>query len=374
MSFVLNEDEKMLQETARGFLQEHASTKALRALRDENNQIGYCKELWARMAKMGWCGIIIGTDYGGVDMGYSAAGLIMEEIGRNLTASPFLSTAILGTTALNISGTNSQKLEYLPKIAAGKICLAIAIDECARHDPRHVKTKANINGNGFILNGQKRFVICGMGADTIIVSARTEDDKINLFIVDSNTDGVNRQPCRTVDSHVSANIEFNNVQLPGDALLSSTRDCDMAYQNLLNAGRASLAAECYGVAAQAFEITIDYIKNREQLGNSIAVNQGLQHRAAHLYGELEMTEALVRRSLNTLDTQPSQAPIWCVSAKAKATEVVKLSSSEGIQMHGGVGMTDEYDIGLFYKRARAIGEFLGDESFGADEVARLSGY
>lgn len=374
MTFVLTDDEKMLRDSARGFLSEASPVAALRRLRDSGDPVGFSRDLWAHMAEMGWCGVLVPEAHGGVEMGYSAAGLILEEIGRTLTASPYLTTAVMGATALNLSGTEAQKSAWLPRIAAGQTIIALAIDEKARHDPNHIETRARADGNGFRLTGRKRYVVNAMGADVLIVAARTDDNRVNLFLVDPAAAGVHRTARRTVDSHVPADIVFDDVRLTGEALLSGAEDCEAAWRHLLDAGRACQAAECYGVAVQSFETTLDYIKGREQFGVSIATFQGLQHRAAHLYGELELTQSLVRRALTTLDTQPSQAPLWCAAAKAKATRVARFAAAEGIQMHGGVGMTDEYDIGLYYKRAQAAGEFLGDDSFGAGEVARLSGY
>jgi alkylation response protein AidB-like acyl-CoA dehydrogenase len=374
MSFVLNEDEQMMRDSARGFFGESAPVSALRKLRDDNDPIGFSKDLWASMAEMGFCGVLVPEDHGGVDLGYAAAGLILEEIGRHLTSSPFIASSVLAASAFNLAGTDAQKAEHLPKIASGARIYAFAIDERARHNPEHIETRATKDGNGFRLSGKKRFVAAGTGADMLIVAARTEDDRVNLFLVDPKAAGVSLQAKRTIDSHMPADFTFENVKLDGDALLAGADDPDKTYEQILNAGRACQAAESHGVAVQAFETTLDYLKGREQFGVSIATFQGLQHRAAHLYGELELSQSLVRRALTTLDTQPSQAPLWCMAAKAKATQVSRLATSEGIQMHGGVGMTDEYDIGLYYKRAQAAGEFLGDDHFGAGEVARLSGY
>ena len=374
MSFVFNDDEKMMRDSARGFFGEAAPVSALRKLRDDKDPVGFSRELWSSMAEMGFCGVLVSEDHGGVDLGYAAAGLILEEMGRHLTSSPFLATSVLAASAFNLSGTDAQKAEHLPKIAAGEAVYAFAVDERARHNPAHIETRAAKDGNGFRLSGRKRFVNAGAGADHLIVAARTDDGKVNLFLVDPGADGVSRQARRTVDSHVPADFEFDDVKLDGDALLSGADDPEKAYDQILNAGRACQAAESHGVACQAFDTTLEYVKGREQFGVSVATFQGLQHRAAHLYGELELSQSLVRRALTTLDTQPSQAPLWCVAAKAKATQVSRLAAAEGIQMHGGVGMTDEYDIGLFYKRAQAAGEFLGDDNFGAGEVARLSGY
>jgi len=374
MSFVLNEEEQMLRDSAREFLGRASPVTALRKLRDNADPTGFSRELWASMAEMGWCGVLVAEDHGGVELGYAAAGLILEEAGRVLAASPFLSTSVLGASAFNLAGSEAQKSHWLPKIAAGETVIAFAVDERARHNPDHVETRAVKDGNGFRLSGAKRFVNAGTGADLLIVAARTEDDRINLFLVDPEAAGVTRTPRRTVDSHVPADIVFDDVRLEGDAILSGAQDSEAAYRHILDAGRACQAAESLGVAQKAFDDTIEYISGREQFGKPISSFQGLQHRAAHLYGELELARSLVRRALTTLDTQPAQAPLWCAAAKAKATQVSRLSASEGVQMYGGVGMTDEYDIGLYYKRAQAAGEFLGDDAFNAAQVARLSGY
>lgn len=374
MSFILSEEEQMLRDSAKSFLDQSAPVSALRELRDSNDPIGFSKQLWASMAEMGWCGVSIPEDQGGVEMGYTAAGLLLQEMGRTLTSSPFLATSVLSATALELAGSDAQKSEWLPRIASGESIIGFAIDERARHRPDHIETKATKDGNGFRLNGQKRFVTCGMGADAFIVAAKTEDDQVQLFLVPADADGLTRKGRRTVDSHMPADLNFKDVKLDGDALLDGADDIKIALGHVLDVGRACQAAESLGLAEQAFDITLDYLKEREQFGASIASFQGLQHRAAHLYSELELARTIVIRALRVLDENPSQAPLWCAAAKAKATQVSRLAASEGIQMFGGVGMTDEYDIGLYYKRAQAAGEYLGDDAWGAGRVADLSGY
>ena len=252
--------------------------------------------------------------------------------------------------------------------------IGFAVDERARHNPEHIATTAKKQGNGLVLNGTKRFVANGAAADAIIVVARNDDGAPCLVLVDCHHKGVSRTARRTVDSHLPADFTFDNVQLDGDALLDAAEDTAGAIRHVLDVGRACVAAESLGVAEQAFDVTIDYIKEREQFGVPIASFQGLQHRAAHLLSEIEMARSIVLKALRTLDETPSQAPIWAAAAKAKATAVSRFATSEGIQMFGGVGMTDEYDIGLYYKRAQAAGEFLGDDAWGAGQVAKLSGY
>ncbi|WP_420432340.1 acyl-CoA dehydrogenase family protein [Hyphobacterium sp.] len=374
MTYLLSEEEQMLRDSAKAFLEQKSPVSELRRLRDEGCKDGFRHSVWHEMAEMGWNGILIPEEYGGVDMGYAAAGLILQEMGRTLAATPFLASSVLCATALRLAGTDAQKGAHLPKIAAGEKVYALAVDEKARHDATVIEALARKDGNGFKLSGKKRFVACGNGADMLIVAAKTDDDGIGLFLVDPGTDGVSRTLRRSVDSHAPADIDFDDVKLDGDALLSQTDDGRALLDTVLNAGRACLAAEQLGIAEEAFGRTIDYIKEREQFGQKIGSFQGLQHRAAHLLTEVEMTQSLVMKALRQLDESPSQAPLWIAAAKAKATKVARLAAAEAIQMHGGVGMTDEYEIGFFYKRAQAAGEFLGDDAWGAAQVASMSGY
>ena len=373
MTFVLNDEEQMLRDSARSFLHSSAPVSALRKLRDEDDPLGYSADLWRAMADMGWTGVMIPEDHGGVDMGATAAGLVMLEMGRTLTASPFLSTSVLSATAINLAGSDAQKSAWLPRIAAAETVIGFAVDERARHDPGHIETTATKDGNGFRLSGKKRFVSCGMGADAFIVAAKTEDGATNLFLVDAQAQGLSRTGRRTVDSHMPADIVFDDVKLDGDALMNGADNAQLALDHALDVGRACLAAESLGVGEQAFADTIEYLKGREQFGAPIGAFQGLQHRAAHLLGELELARSLVMKALRTLDEQPSQASMWCAAAKAKTCQVSRLAAAEGIQMFGGVGMTDEYDIGLYYKRAQAAGEHLGDEMWGSGRVAGMLG-
>jgi alkylation response protein AidB-like acyl-CoA dehydrogenase len=374
MTYLLSEEEQMLRDSAKAFLEEKSPVSELRRLRDEGCKDGFRHAVWREMGDMGWNGIVIPEEYGGVDMGYTAAGLILQEMGRTLAATPFLASSILCATALRLGGTEAQKGEHLPKIAAGEKVYALAVDEKARHDANAIETRASKDGNGFKLSGKKRHVVCGNGADMLIVAAKTDGDGIGLFLVDPEADGVSRTLRRSVDSQAPAEIDFDDVKLDGDALLSETEDGRALLDTVLNAGRAGLAAEQLGIAEEAFGRTVDYIKEREQFGQKIGSFQGLQHRAAHLLTEVEMTQSLVFKALRQLDESPSQAPLWIAAAKAKATKVGRLAAAEAIQMHGGVGMTDEYEIGFFYKRAQAAGEFLGDDAWGAAQVATMSGY
>jgi alkylation response protein AidB-like acyl-CoA dehydrogenase len=379
MPMVLNEEQEMLRDAARGFLADHAPVKQLRRLRDEENADGFDRKTWQSMAEMGWAGVIVPEDHDGVAMSYQAAGLIAEEMGRTLTASPYLSTAIMGATALSQFGSAGQKSEWLPRIAAGKALMAVAVDEGRKHAPSTVVTKAERSGNGFKLTGEKTFVADGSVADGLIVSARTEgaeDDEagITLFLVPRDADGVSVAGKSLVDSRNSATVTLGGVELTADAVIG---EVDAGYQPLeqvLNAGRAGLASEMSGSAQACLAQTVSYLKERKQFGKIIGSFQALQHRASHLYAEIELAKSIVMKSLQMLDTAPGMATMMVSAAKAKLGQVAQLSAQEAVQMHGGIGMTDEFDIGFFIKRIRVAESLYGDSNFHTERYARIRGF
>lgn len=374
MGLLLTEDEVMLRDTAEGFFADKAPVTSLRKLRDERDETGFDRSLWAEMAEMGFTGVVIDEDHGGVDMGFLAAGLIAEQMGRNLSASPFLSTAILAATAIREGGSSEQKSEWLPKIAGGEAIIALALDEGPKHNPSGTSATAEKSGNGFKLNGSKAMVVDGHIADALIVAARTsgedgDSEGISLFIVNPKTQGVSTERTIMVDSRNAARIELDNVEVSGDALLGTVDDGMAVLGKVLNVGRAAVAAELLGAGSQAFESTVAYIKERKQFGSIIGEFQALQHRASHLYAELEIARSAVLAALTALDNDDPKAELYCAMAKAKLGSVAKLASQEGVQMHGGVGMTDEYDIGLFMKRIRVLQELFGDAHYHMNQFA-----
>ncbi len=379
MPLVLTEDQEMLRESAAGFLKDEAPVSALRELRDSGSEDGFSRELWAKMAAMGWAGILVPEEYGGADFGMVGAGVVAEEMGKQLTATPYLSSAIMAATALNALGSQAQKEQHLTKIAAGEELFAIAHDERGKHSTLGVALKAERMGNGFRLNGAKTFVADGHVADQIIVSARTsgepgEANGITLFLVDSGTDGLKIEKTAMVDSRNAARIDFNNAEVTADAVLGEIDLGADGLEKILNAGRAGLAAEMAGSAAQAFGMTLSYINERKQFGVAVGSFQTLQHRSAHLYTEIEICKALTLKALQSLDEGAEDAAKLVALAKAKATKVSLLAAQEGVQMHGGMGMTDEFDIGLYLKRAKVAGELLGDSSYHGNRLAEMLGY
>ena len=379
MPLVLTEEQEMLRDSARGFLDEKAPVAALRKLRDTNDETGFDRDLWKEMAEMGWAGILVDEEHGGADFGFVGAGVVAEEMGRTLTASPFLSTSVLAATALKKIAGDAHKQEYLPKIAAGETLFALAVDETRKHGPAKTAMAAEKAGNGFKLSGDKTFVADGHVADKIIVAARSagsagEEDGLTLFLVDAKAKGVSVERTLMVDSRNAARIRFDGVEATGDDVIGEVDGGYAALEGVLNAGRAGLAAEMSGAAQQAFKMTADYLKERKQFGAEIGSFQALQHRAAHLYSEIELMKSAVLKALQDLDAHYGMAGPICTLAKAKAGEVAKLASQEAVQMHGGIGMTDEYDIGFYMKRIRVAQEMFGDTAFHTDRLAQLRGY
>jgi alkylation response protein AidB-like acyl-CoA dehydrogenase len=379
MALVLNDEQTMLRDNARGFLTKNAPIAHLRALRDNRDADGFARALWKNFVEMGWAGILVPQDYGGLGLGHVEAGVVMEELGRTLTPSPFLSTAVLAASAIARAGTDRQKETYLPKIVAGELIATLAVDETAKHHPDKIAMTATRAGSGFKLSGAKTFVIDGHVAKLLIVAARTsgkagDTNGLTLFIVDANAPGVRAERTSTVDTHNAARITFDDVNASADSVLGKIDAAWDVLEGMLNVGRAAVAAEMVGASEEAFGRTVSYLKERKQFGKAIGEFQALQHRAAHLYCELEVTRAAVLKALQTLDDSYDRAGAIVSVAKARAGLSATLAVNEAVQMHGGIGMTDEFDIGLFMKRVRVCQELLGDSNFHADRLARLNRY
>jgi alkylation response protein AidB-like acyl-CoA dehydrogenase len=380
------EDQAMLAETAQQFMgEEGAIAKQLRKWRDLQNSDGSrgCKDgfghdLWKQMAEMGFTGIIVPEADGGLGMGHVEAGIVLEEIGRNLTPSPFLTSSVMAATALAAANEDARG-RWLPGLVAGDSVFAVAIDEGPKHRPERIATKAERSGNGFKLSGKKDFVVHGASADMIVVAARTsgaddDEDGVTLFAVPKDAPGLGHNSVRLVDSSMASHLTLDGVELDGDAVIGEVDGGREVLGRVLDAGRVGAAAEGVGVARGAMDMTIDYLKQRKQFGKLIGEFQALQHRAAHLYSEVEIARAVVIKAQQLLDAGAENASLMASVAKAKVGKAAGLAVKEGVQMHGGIGMTDEYDIGLYMKRDRALAEFMGDVYYHADRVARLSGY
>ena len=375
MPLYLNDEQAMLRDTARDFVAEHAPVKHMRALRDANDATGFSRDLWKQFAEMGFTGILVGEDQGGLGLGHVEAGVVLEEIGRNLSPSPFLSTAVAAVEALK--GT-AQAAKYFPGIVAGETVAALAIDEQAKFRDS-VALTAERSGNGFRLSGTKQFVSHGHVADLIIVAARTagspdDADGVTLFAVDKGAAGLTAEAERLADSSLAARLAFDGVEVTADAVIGEVDAGRDPLDRLLRAGRTGASAELLGVGGGAMDMTVEYLKQRKQFGVLIGSFQALQHRAAHLYAEMEVARAATLRAQQMLDTGADRADEAVSVAKAQAGLATMLSVQEGVQMFGGIGMTDEFDIGFYMKRQRVLAEMFGDANFHADRLARNAGY
>jgi alkylation response protein AidB-like acyl-CoA dehydrogenase len=379
MALVLTEEQEMLRDSARGYLAEHAPVAHLRTVRDGRDATGFSRDLWGGFADMGFAGVLVPEEFGGVGLGHVEAGVLLEEMGRTLTPSPFFATSVLVAGALREAGSAAQQQAHLPRIAAAKLVAALAVDEGAKHRPSRVALSAIRHANGFRLNGSKTFVVDGHVADLIVVAARTaggidERNGVTLFLVDAKTTGLGIERTIMVDSRNAARLTFDNVDVTADAVLGEVDDGARLLDRVLAVGRSGLAAELIGCGAEVFGRTVDYLKERKQFGRLIGEFQALQHRAAQAYVDLEIARSAVLKALQTLDQSAEQAGPIAALAKAKAGQAAKLASQEAVQMHGGMGMTDDLDIGLFMKRIRVAQELFGDAQFHADQLARLRGY
>ncbi len=379
MSLVLTSEQTMLRDSTRSLLVKSAPISHLRRLRDERDPVGFSRPLWKEFAALGLPGILVPQQYGGMGLGHVEAGIVMEELGHTLAPSPFLSTAVLAATAIARGENEAQKQEYLERIVAGDLIATVAIDETGKHRPEKIALSAARSENGFVLNGAKTMVLDGHVADLLIVAARTagtpgEIRGITLFLVNGGSGGPRAERTVMVDSHNAARLTFDNLKVPGSAVLGTVDGGWTLLDGVLNAGRAATAAEMAGASEEAFARTVAYLKERRQFGRLIGEFQALQHRAAHLYCELEVTRAAILKAQQALDESFDKAGPIVAMAKARAGKSATLAVQEGVQMHGGIGMTDEFDIGLFMKRVRVMQELFGDSNFHADRLARLGHY
>jgi alkylation response protein AidB-like acyl-CoA dehydrogenase len=376
---VLTEEQSLLKDSARTWTQEKSPVSAFRKMRDSGAPLGYDPAAFAEMAEMGWTGVIIPEEYGGSDFGYLGLGLILEETGRTLTASPILASSLAAASAVILGGSAAQKQAWLPKIAAGEIVATLAVDEGPHHAPAKVVLTAKKSGGGWTLDGAKTFVLEGMAAGLYVVSARTSgggDDAegISLFLVPADAKGVTRHALKLADSRGAANVTFSGVEVGAEALLGEEGKGAPLLEKTLDRARAGLAAEMLGSASQAFETTLDYLKTRVQFGQVIGSFQALQHRAAKMFTDLELSRSCVEAALAAIDNDSPDVPELVSLAKAKMGDTLHLVSNEMVQMHGGIGMTDAHDAGLYLKRARAQETTFGGQAYHRDRYARLQGF
>lgn len=379
MALVLNEEQNMLKDAAAGFLAEKATVAHQRALRDSGDAQGFDSAVWQEMAQMGWAGIAIDEEFGGLGYGYTGLGLVLEQMGRHLSASPLQSTVLIGATVIAQLATQAQKEQWLPSIAAGEQLVSLALQEGAHHAPWDVTLSAQKSGDTYLLNGSKRMVLDCSSASAFIVVARTagatgDEAGLSAFIVAADTPGLVCEQRSLVDSRNVGVITLTDVAVDAQHLLGSEGEAAQGLGRALDIANIGLSAELLGLSVEAFTRTVDYLKERKQFGRVIGSFQGLQHRAAELFAELELCRSLVLQSLQAIDSAADDLPMRASATKAKLCQIAQITTNEAIQMHGGIGMTDEHEIGFFIKRARVAQHTLGDYNYHLDRYALLAGF
>lgn len=364
MALVLTEEQQLLKDTVRDFFKEKAPVSQLRALRDRDDETGYEPAVWQEMADLGLAGLMVDEENGGTDFGAVGAGIAAAEMGRNLSASPFFASAVAAAVLIRKAGSAEQKANWLPKMASGEMVATVAVDEGVRHAPERLK----MNGDAGTLSGLKAFVPDGHVADLILVVAKSGDG-MGAFAVERGASGLITDRTVMADSRNWAKLTFDKT--PCEALPGGN---DETITAALDTARAVLASELVGMADECLEVTTAYLRERKQFGVEIGRFQALQHRASHLYSEIEVARSATLAAQQAADAGDPKLPILASVAKAKASQAAELATNEAIQMHGGIGMTDEYDIGFYIKRARAVQQLYGDYGYHADRFARLNGY
>ena len=379
MALVLNEEQVMLKDAAAGFLAEKATVAQLRALRDEASEQGYDEGVWREMAEMGWAGIAIPEEFGGLGYGYTGLGLVLEQAGRHLSASPLQSTVLIAATLVMELGDHEQKERLLPAIAAGDKLVTLALQEGPHHAPEQVAATAEADGEDWVVSGCKVLVLDAHVADAFIVIARSagaagDTDGLCAFLVDAGAEGLSVERRSLVDSRNAGVISLEQLRVPAGNLLGEAGQAWAGLNRALDIANIGLASELLGLSAEAFERTVGYLQERKQFGRVIGSFQGLQHRAAELFAELELARSIVLKALQAIDAGEQDLSLLASAAKAKLCQVAQQATNEGIQMHGGIGMTDEHEIGFFIKRARVAQHTFGDYNYHLDRFALLNGF
>jgi alkylation response protein AidB-like acyl-CoA dehydrogenase len=375
----LTQEQTLIREQAKSWMTEQYPVRKFREMRDSGNPLGFSQDTWQGMIDMGWSGILVPEQYGGSGLGYQTFGLVLEETGRQLTASPLFASAYAGATALLVSGSDQQKQDHLPHIVDGSHIMTLAIDEGPRHAPLQTALRAERKGAGFVLNGTKTFVHEGLAATHLIVAARTagsvgDDHGLTMLIVRADSDGIARNRLSTADSRGYANIGFDHVEVPADAALGEIDAGYASMDAILDRCRAGIAAEMLGTASQAFDMTLEYLKTRVQFGQVIGSFQALGHRAADLFSAMELSRSCMEAALQAIDGDADNIAELCSLSKARTGEFLHEMSNQLIQVHGGIGMTDEFDAGFYLKRARVLETAFGNQAFHRDRYATLLGF
>jgi alkylation response protein AidB-like acyl-CoA dehydrogenase len=375
MDLTLTEEQTLLQRAAKDFVAGRAPLARTRKLAASGE--GYSREVWQQMAKLGWLGLTVSEEHGGAGLGHRYLMVVLEELGKALVPEPIVSTVLLGATAIELGGSKAARSEHLAAIVAGERIVALAHQEkgsrFALGAVDTLATKAAKSGASYVLRGEKVHVADGTIADWLIVSARAVDG-MGLFLVPAKAStGLTIERQERIDGRSCAIVRLDGVTVGPEMRLGGPERGLALLERVVDAGTVGLCAEMLGSMAAAFAMTLEYLKTRVQFGVAIGSFQALQHRAARLYVESELARSAVLLAHDALDGEGSAARA-ASAAKAKCTDAFLLIAHEAIQMHGGIGMTHEHDIGLYLKRARVAEMTFGDAAYHRDRFARVHGF
>ena len=379
MSLLLNEEQSLLKDSAKAFVDENADLASIRTKRKEPKKAEIDLNKWKKIVDLGWTAIPFSEEYGGLGLGYAELGVVLEEIGRGLVDVPLFSNIVLAGGAIDLAGNEEQKRRLLPELISGTKFISFAYQEGARHTPNLITTKLSEESEGYTLNGKKQLVLDGGSANKLIVvcrssGARTDREGLSIVAVDAKAQGVVVKNNLLLDGSRAANIEFQDVFVSKEDLIGALGQGADTLDQLYAQASVALSSEMLGSAQTAFEMTLEYLKTREQFGAKIGSFQGLKHRASRWFCEIELSKSIVLKALRAIDSNDPKKDKIAHACKARLSSSFHLSGIEGVQMHGGIGVTDEHDIGLFMKRARVTELLLGDEAFHREKFAALSGY
>ena len=375
---VLTEEQTILKEQVSNWVRDEASVAQFRKMRDSGAEYGFEPGTWKSICDLGLGGLLIPEAYGGSGMDFRTLGVVLEELGRGLTASPLVASSVVGASAIMLGGNEEQKRQWLPRIASGEVVATLAVDEKPHHAPSGTALIASQGGESFRLEGKKCFVPEGIAADLFIVATRTsgqagERGGITIILVDGNASGIERTQLCLVDHRGHADIEFSDVVVSERDILGSVDQGFELLDQMLDRGRAALSAEMLGIGAEAFDRTLEYLKTREQFGQVIGSFQALGHRAATHFMDMEFARSSVEGALEGIDLENEDSSKLCSLAKYQVGDFLHSMTNDMIQMHGGIGVTDEFDAGFFLKRARVAEATFGNRAFHLDRYISSEG-
>jgi alkylation response protein AidB-like acyl-CoA dehydrogenase len=378
MSLALNEDQSLLYETAKDLARERLPLGRLRKLREDAT--GFDLAVWKQFAELGWTAIPFSEEDAGLGLGLADVVCVTEAVGGGLSTEPFISNVVLAGGCLAATGSAEQKQTWLAPMIAGDKHLALALEErSGRFDPWQIATRAEFANGKYALTGVKAHVMGGNVADCFVVAARSAGETraregLSLFLVPREAEGVHVTRQWRVDAAPVASVRFDRVTVSESALLGPREAGATALEQAVDRATVALSAEMLGGMSVALDQTVQYLKERTQFGVAIGSFQALQHRAARLFIEVELCRSAVLAAARAIDEQAENARALVSVAKARASDAFMLVANEAIQMHGGIGMTDEHDIGFFLKRARAAEMTFGDSVFHRSRFADLQGF